>query len=217
MKTLVVPFLRGISYDSATDENVNAALEAVKSQTVGEVPWAEYPYKPTVYFKVAHTSDSIVLKFMVEERHIKATYRNTNDPVYRDSCVEFFISFDGTHYYNLEFNCVGTGKIGYGDENKEQRRDLPDNLVETVKVQSTINPGSTAKHHTGWHLLLNIPLGIFYADEIGSLSNIAAKGNFYKCGDDLPEPHFLSWNRINHPSPNFHLPSFFGKLIFASD
>ena len=40
------------------------------------------------------------------------------------------------------------------------------------------------------------------------------KANFYKCGDKLQTPHFLSWNRIDLPSPNFHRPDFFGTLEF---
>ena len=39
-------------------------------------------------------------------------------------------------------------------------------------------------------------------------------GNFYKCGDLLQVPHFLSWNPIQLPKPCFHCPEFFGELIF---
>lgn len=38
--------------------------------------------------------------------------------------------------------------------------------------------------------------------------------NFYKCGDKLQTPHFLSWNPINLEKPNFHCPEFFGTLNF---
>jgi hypothetical protein len=40
------------------------------------------------------------------------------------------------------------------------------------------------------------------------------RANFYKCGDDLPEPHFLAWNMINTEEPDFHRPEFFGTLEF---
>ena len=39
-----------------------------------------------------------------------------------------------------------------------------------------------------------------------------AKANFYKCGDKLPVPHFLSWKPINVPAPDFHLPCFLETL-----
>ena len=38
--------------------------------------------------------------------------------------------------------------------------------------------------------------------------------NFYKCGDKLQTPHFLSWNPIDLEKPNFHCPEFFGMLRF---
>jgi hypothetical protein len=41
-----------------------------------------------------------------------------------------------------------------------------------------------------------------------------ARGNFYKCGDSLSVPHFLSWQPIDNPTPNFHLEKFFGELDF---
>lgn len=40
------------------------------------------------------------------------------------------------------------------------------------------------------------------------------KANFYKCGDELQTPHFLSWNPINIEKPDFHRPDFFGSLEF---
>ena len=40
------------------------------------------------------------------------------------------------------------------------------------------------------------------------------RANFYKCGDLLPRPHFLSWNAISLPRPDFHCPEFFGTLRF---
>ena len=40
------------------------------------------------------------------------------------------------------------------------------------------------------------------------------RANFYKCGDELDKPHYLSWNPINLEKPNFHCPEFFGTLFF---
>ena len=51
-------------------------------------------------------------------------------------------------------------------------------------------------------------------ESIESLKGVCATANFYKCGDDLPEPHFVSWNKIEAPTPNFHLPKYFGEIEF---
>src|SRR3546814_9695772 len=61
-------------------------------------------------------------------------------------------------------------------------------------------------------LLLHIPLAVFDAHVVGSLAGRRCTGNFYKCGDDLPEPHYVAWNPIDNPTPNFHLPQYFGEL-----
>ena len=38
--------------------------------------------------------------------------------------------------------------------------------------------------------------------------------NVYKCGDNLSQPHFLSWQPIHTDKPNFHVPQFFGEVEF---
>jgi len=67
---------------------------------------------------------------------------------------------------------------------------------------------------TGWSLALTIPTSIFIHDKLPTLSGIHARANFYKCGDDCPEPHYLAWNDIGTPAPDFHQPRYFGELVF---
>ncbi len=57
--------------------------------------WEEFSYQPKVYFRIGHISNEIWLKYYVEEKHIRAVETRTNGEVYKDSCVEFFISPDG--------------------------------------------------------------------------------------------------------------------------
>jgi hypothetical protein len=64
-----------------------------------------------------------------------------------------------------------------------------------------------------WTVAMLIPF-----DLIGIDSNdlpVSVRGNFYKCGDLTAHPHFLSWNPIDTPKPDFHRPEFFGELIFG--
>ncbi len=49
---------------------------------------------------------------------------------------------------------------------------------------------------------------------IDSLEGKRIPANFYKCGDKLRTPHFLSWNKIEIEKPDFHRPDFFGELHF---
>ncbi len=213
MNTITIPYLEGISH-RATAGELLATMASLAPTELKEVPWASFPYRPSVYFKIAHTAIGILLLYEVNERHVKAVYRRTNDPVYKDSCVEFFLSFDGTNYYNLEFNCLGTGLIGYGPAQKTERKRLPPETIEQVKTYSNISPKASESGDTEWRLLLHIPLTVFDAHKVHSLTGMRCAGNFYKCGDDLPEPHYVAWNPIDYPVPNFHLPEYFGELLF---
>jgi len=40
------------------------------------------------------------------------------------------------------------------------------------------------------------------------------RANFYKCADSTSHPHWLTWSPVDHPTPHFHLPAFFGTLEF---
>lgn len=66
-----------------------------------------------------------------------------------------------------------------------------------------------------WELTLMIPLEVFSYHQINSLKGRQSKVNFFKCGDELPEPHFLAWRNIIAASPDFHLPDFFGTMHFV--
>ena len=82
-------------------------------------------------FNISHDEQHIYLKYFVQESNIKAVYKKFNDPVFEDSCVEFFISFDKGNYYNLEFNCIGTILGAYG-ENKNSRQWLDIDLLKKL-------------------------------------------------------------------------------------
>ena len=63
-----------------------------------------------------------------------------------------------------------------------------------------------------WEVALIIPASTFFLHELGSFAGRDIRANFYKCGDLLQTPHFLSWNPIDLPKPDFHCPQFFGLL-----
>ncbi|KGE12271.1 carbohydrate-binding family 9-like protein [Sphingobacterium deserti] len=190
------------------------SMEVLTWHILDQHNWKEeYPYKPIVNFQIGHTGSAILLHFAVEEKFIKGQYVRPNESVWEDSCVEFFISFDQkNHYYNLEFNVVGTGLIGYGPKIKTERARLD---AETITKVSTATSIVSKQGEKNWNIILYIPIGIFSKSDITSLAGLSAHANFYKCGDALPEPHFISWKPVAWPKPNFHLPEFFGEIEFA--
>ena len=183
-------------------------------QCISRLPWNCTGHKPQVSFAMAHTQNGIWLKYWVVEKYILARYKNINGPVYKDSCVEAFVAFNGDYsYYNLEFNCAGIPKGGYGN-GKHNREEIPEQLLSTIETLSFIKPPDAAGKLHHWELTLFFPFSIFVHHHLTGLSGQVCRANFYKCGDELPEPHFLTWAPIEHPYPEFHLPQFFGKITF---
>lgn len=175
----------------------------------------DYNFDGKAEFKIAYTDNALLVKFDVIEENILAIYNQPNDPVYKDSCVELFIALDNDKaYYNFEFNCKGTCLAGFG-EAKENRKLLEIKNIKSIKANSAFKTILFEdKKMINWELSLVIPKEVFQFHQIHSFKNKKAKLNFYKCGDDLTEPHFLSWKPIISETPNFHLPEFFGSAIF---
>ncbi|MDB5061653.1 MAG: hypothetical protein JWP67_1496 [Mucilaginibacter sp.] len=209
-KQLSAIFIPGIFGSDRLDE-LPVLLDTHESHLLDNHLWADNTYTPKVNFTIAYTVESILLKYNVIENELIANYREINDPVYHDSCVEFFIKFDkDVNYYNLEFNCMGTALVGYGS-GKYERITIPKEAVSKIKSRSHIRTMEGGIH---WQLSLIIPFSVLVYHSFTSLKNKSCSANFYKCGDKMTYPHFLSWNNIDHPSPNFHLPEFMGKINF---
>jgi hypothetical protein len=210
MKKLIVPFLKIKPNSKLTGKN--KAFEKIEATKIDIAAWeANFPYKPEVSFKMAYTSQSLVIQYFVNEKTIRAVNNEPNGSVWEDSCVEFFVSWDnGASYYNLEFNCIGTGLIGFG-YGRENRERIGADLIKSIQTDAHIVQKESGYQ---WSMLLEIPLSVFKYHTITPLNGRTCRANFYKCGDKLAEPHFLSWSPITFHKPNFHLPEFFGELVF---
>lgn len=210
-----------VKYVEQKEINTYSGLQEIfKGATVHQIAEAtwnkDYPNQPEVHFQIVYTSESIFIHYKVREDYIKAQYIRPNEAVWEDSCVEFFISFDQkVHYYNIEMNPLGTGLVGYGTADKDSR-----NRLTAVQIQqiNTYTEVSSIKGQKLWNTILEIPFKLFTSAgtlvSADSLKGKSVHANFYKCGDGLPAPHFVSWNRIDFPTPNFHLPEFFGEISF---
>ena len=193
---------------------VSFFLDSLIRNDIKYIPWLEYNYKPDVQFAIAYGNGNIYLKYFIKEKFIKATNYKTNGPVWEDSCVEFFISFDDERaYYNFEFNCIGATLAAYG-ETKENREFLPIDSIRNIKFQCVIN-NDRIENDFYWEIAVAIPQNIFIYNKADTFKGKKCRGNFYKCGDSLPIPHFISWSAINSAEPNFHLSEFFGALHFV--
>lgn len=206
--------------------NTEPPIELVqKMMTAAQVPihtiecinWPAYPYCPKVAFQMAYGRDEIYLRFFVQEQSVRAKYTGPNEAVWTDSCVEFFLSVDSDQkYYNLETNCIGTQLLGYSDALHPREHASAEILSRIRKTSSLGNsPFREITKETYWELCMAIPFHCFFAHNLnGPLSGTKMKANFYKCGDELSVPHYVSWAPIQTPKPSFHQPAFFGDIIF---
>ncbi|MDR1436816.1 MAG: hypothetical protein LBI65_01725, partial [Candidatus Symbiothrix sp.] len=198
MKTITIkridsPNLNVHSLSKAMDEKQFAR------SAISEINWEAYPYRPPVYFRAGHDGKNIYLHFQVEEESIRARYAGDNGDVWTDSCVEFFLQFPGDeYYYNLECNCIGSVLLGRG-KNKQERVRFPPETTRKIERSSSL--GSRAFELRtggfGWELSLIVPVEVFSFNPAPDISGKTVRGNFYKCGDELQTPHFLSWNKID--------------------
>lgn len=185
------------------------------SHSIDHRNWESFDYKPNVLFRIAHCTDEIWLKFEVKEKNIRAVETKINGDVYKDSCVEFFISFNPGNYYNLEFNCIGIPHVAYG-KGRNNRKFVSEDLIKKMEIVSSLgNRAFTEKSgNFNWQMVIRIPVEIFSYSDIKSYNGIKAKANFYKCGDETSTPHYLTWNPVNTVSPDYHRSEFFGNLLF---
>ena len=152
-----------------------------------------------------------MLKFFVTEKELRATVKETNGAVWEDSCVEFFVSFDDQGYYNIECNCMGTIHAAFG-KNRMERTLLTSQQIQKIHAQTELQQDAGPAVH--WQLTLVLPLELFAHHNIPAWKGLQCRANFYKCGDRLREPHFISWTNIDTAEPDFHVPQFFGTLQF---
>ncbi len=214
MKSLQV--LKIETCEDISVHNASLLLENLaESNKLEFVNWKEYPYKPFVAFRIVHADDKILLKFYVTEKMIRAMETEVNGSVYLDSCVEFFLSVDGLNYYNFEFNCIGITHVGWGI-GRHGRKLLPPEVVRSIQVKSSLGdkPFDTRHGNFSWNIIILIPSSSFLFDQGISFSGLSGTANFYKCGSALPEQHYLTWNPVNTPGPDYHRPEYFGQIDF---
>lgn len=197
--------------------NILEKMQAVQQNEIVNVNWpGEYPSKPKVTFKMAHNGTHLFLQYFVEEDEILAKTELDNGPVWTDSCVEFFIAFDNSsYYYNAEFSCIGKALLAHRP-GRDNAIHAEADVMKSIKRYSSLGTETFGKKKGDfkWNLLVVIPVSAYWKSDIKTVSGITARANFYKCGDNLTTPHYLSWNPILTQHADFHTPQFFGEVKF---
>ena len=183
---------------------------------VDKLNWPEaFPEKPEVSVEVKNDHDFLFLHWHVKGEQLRAVTTEDQGPVWEDSCVEFFCQVPGDrHYMNFETNCigamVGSRRLGRAEEVQPFS---PDEMGRITR--KCTYPKEAFEEKDGlfeWEVEFAIPLDLIFRDKKPVFPQVL-KVNFYKCADKTKRPHFLSWQPICLPKPDFHCPQFFGEII----
>ena len=203
----------------------------VEYQKVACVNWPkEFPYAPKMEVALAHTGDSLLLHYRVEENCIRAAAEADGGRVWEDSCCEIFLQPSSpntqhpTPYFNIECNCAGTLLIGKGEDRHDRQPATAKTLQSANRWSSLMKTAVSGENGRytiplkdgkfTWHMALVVPATALFDSGITDFSGQTLRGNIYKCGDCLTTPHFLSLFPIETAQPDFHRPEFFGELTF---
>lgn len=198
-------------------EEISSLLDKLgKGTPISTINWDEYNYKPEVKFNIAYCGKELYIKYYVTEDYVMAQKSESNQSVCQDSCVEFFVTpiSDGP-YYNFEFNPIGTCLLGKGNGRHDSKVQNPE-LIEKIRRLSSVGtePFDEIQGKQSWTLTVAIPLNILFGSPLPELSGKIIRANFYKCGDNLSEMHYLTWNPVETANPDYHQPEYFGVLEF---
>lgn len=194
--------------------------ESIRGLSVDQYLWLDNGYAPEVQVKLYYTAERLHIQYRVFEENPTVRCLRANGPVYRDSCVEFFVQplpESDPRYLNFELNAAGTLLLELGDSRQGRTPvavEQPSRHFGICPSAGYSDPVSGRKY---WELEFSVPFAWMQTlfPDFRPGPGCTLRGNFYKCGDDTPVPHFGVWNRVTSAVPDFHRSGDFGQLVMA--
>ena len=176
---------------------------------------------PETQVKLLYDDDNLYVFFRVKDQFVRAVAETTHDPVCQDSCVEFFFTCGkdvARGYFNLETNCGATLLFYHQKEKGKNVRAVATEDCQRIKIMSSMpkKVDPEIAEPTLWTVKYALPIAMLkeYTHVTEPGPGVVWKANFYKCADKTSHPHWLTWNPVDRPRPNFHLPQYFGTIVF---
>jgi len=174
--------------------------------------WGTERYKPKAYFQMCLVkNEGIYIRLRCEEIKPKATHTKSDEPVYKDSCLEAFLKLGKEGYINIETNAKGVYLSEFG-----KFRENRTFLKEITDVSPIVTPFMTEKEWGNEIFVSETLLYRLYPDFPG-MAQLVFSANFTKCGDETEIPHYCSFSPLGEFSKGFHNPDEFAIIIVLKD
>ncbi len=166
--------------------------------------WKERQSDVHMTAKMLYDDSRLYVRMETDEPMPTARETKHNGDVYKDSCMELFISpnENDARYLNFEFNAYGTMHMAIRKSRYEWV--FTDEDRDYFEVQSHVD-------NEKWILQFVLPFE--YADKYLGGHTKHMKGNFFKLGEKDGKRHYRSMFKIDLPEPDNHTPEFFGDFI----
>jgi len=217
-KYIVKKFDTELEIDSNWDkkewENIHPII---LKNTMGDTP----KFLPKTEVKLMYNNKYIYAIFKVEDKFIRSVNDEINSPVSNDSCVEFFFTpamDTSLGYFNLEVNAGGTPLFRFQKRRNVGKVEVDLEDIKSIKIAHSLPKVVEPEilEPTTWTIEYQIPITMlekYFNIKVPS-SGVKWRANFYKCGDETSNPHYLTWNKVENEIPDFHLPEYFGQIEF---
>ena len=185
--------------------------------TTGEPAWfsinnhrpegAEAPKTEGYMRYIPGTGFDVVMRCYESDPYI--SYTQPDDPVFKDSCMEVFLNcypeLPEYGYLNLEINASGASRCRFGVD-REHRYYLAEKGLTRPEITVTKTEAYWEIHTViTEHLIEGL-----YERPCSFAPGHKMRGNFYKCGEEVPSPHWSSWVEMRRL--DFHDPVCFGTF-----
>ena len=183
--------------------------DAVPELQVDEHLWLESDHI-AMQAQICYDEDALYVRMTAVEPQIRAEHNAPMSTVCEDSCMEFFFcpNAEDDRYVNIEINPNCCTYIGI-------RSCRADGIRLAPKDEDGLFQKQAIRTETGWQVSYRIPVSFLRVLFPGYalIPGAVIRANCYKCGDRTEKPHYLSWNPVDSPKPDFHRSCDFGIMI----
>jgi hypothetical protein len=209
--------------DFVIDDDINQAVwQTIEPLTIDNWLWCDNnpALLPAVTVKCCYSQQGIYILFTVQEAYLLARCTDYQGEVWFDSCVEFFVAPNSRGYFNFEINCIGNLLLHW-NELGQAAQPIPLEHISNLKIKSSLPAEAINQPMPSpveqYRVECFLPFHIFkrYCNAESPQPGENWRANFYKCGEELPNPTWGAWSTIiGQDEPSFHHPEFFGTINF---